>query len=149
MSHSSVGCASMARCTFPTSARRTISQCWVPSATGAPLVRSPSSARGSRWFADRASHRGAPLHPGADQTARDFRRSGRDCHRERAAVQGIEVRNHDSLKHWSSGQQPVKFCALSHVRRPIFSLCWILSQRTPPAFVTPRRFDWARGRKCS
>ena len=30
MSHSFAGCASMARSTFPTSARRTISQCWVP-----------------------------------------------------------------------------------------------------------------------
>ncbi len=32
MSHSFAGCASMARSTFPTSARRTISQCWVSSA---------------------------------------------------------------------------------------------------------------------
>ena len=30
MSHSFAGCASMARSTFPTSARRTISRCWVP-----------------------------------------------------------------------------------------------------------------------
>ena len=30
MSHSIAGCASMARSTFPTSARRTISQSWVP-----------------------------------------------------------------------------------------------------------------------
>ena len=29
MSHRFAGCASMARSTFPTSARRTISQCWV------------------------------------------------------------------------------------------------------------------------
>ena len=35
MSHGFAGCASMARCTFPTSASRTISQDWVPSATGA------------------------------------------------------------------------------------------------------------------
>ena len=34
--------------------------------------RSFSSARGTRWRTDRASHRGAPLHPGADQTARNF-----------------------------------------------------------------------------
>ena len=31
MSHNFAGCASMARSTFPTSARRTIFQCWVPS----------------------------------------------------------------------------------------------------------------------
>ena len=36
MSHSFAGCASMARSTFPTSARRTIFQGWVPSAIGAP-----------------------------------------------------------------------------------------------------------------
>ena len=35
---------------------------------------------------ERASHRGAPLHPGADQAARNLRRSGGDRHRERAAV---------------------------------------------------------------
>ena len=33
------------------------------------LGRSPSSAGGTHWNTDRASHRGAPLHPGADQTA--------------------------------------------------------------------------------
>ena len=35
---------------------------------------------------DRTSHRSAPLHPGADQTARNLRRPGGDRHRERAAV---------------------------------------------------------------
>ena len=35
---------------------------------------------------DRTSHRGAPLHPGADQATRNLRRSGRDRHRERPAV---------------------------------------------------------------
>ena len=37
MSHSIAGYASMARFTFLTSARRTISQCWVPAATFAPF----------------------------------------------------------------------------------------------------------------
>ena len=36
---------------------------------------------------ERTSHRGAPLHPGADQAPRDLRRPGGDRHRERAAVQ--------------------------------------------------------------
>ena len=35
MRHSFAGCVSMARCIFPTAARRTISQNWVPSADGA------------------------------------------------------------------------------------------------------------------
>ena len=42
------------------------------------LSRSTSSARGTHWVTDRTSHRGAPLHPGADQTARNLRRSGGD-----------------------------------------------------------------------
>ena len=56
------------------------------------LGRSPSSAGGTHWNTDRASHRGAPLHPGADQTARNLCRSGGDRHRERTVVprtQGI------------------------------------------------------------
>ena len=56
------------------------------------LGRSSSSAGGTHWNTDRASHRGASLHPGADQAARNLRRSGRDRHRERPAVprtQGI------------------------------------------------------------
>ena len=53
---------------------------------------SPSSAGGTRWNAERASYRGAPLHPGADQAARNLRRPGGDRHRECTAVprtQGI------------------------------------------------------------
>ncbi len=56
------------------------------------LGRSPSSAGGTHRNTERTSHRGAPLHPGADQTPRNLRRPGRDRHRERAAVprtQGI------------------------------------------------------------
>ena len=50
------------------------------------LGRSPSSAGGTHWNAERTSHRGAPLHPGADQAPRNLRRSSRHRHRERAAV---------------------------------------------------------------
>ena len=53
----------MARSIFPMFARRTISQHWGRSATGAPLNRAPSSARGTHWSIDRASHRGAPFTP--------------------------------------------------------------------------------------
>ena len=45
MRRSFAGFASTARSTFLTSARRTISQCWVPSASFAPSWCSPSSAR--------------------------------------------------------------------------------------------------------
>ena len=44
MRHSCAGCASMARSIFPTSARRTISQCWVSPRLRTYLGRSPSSA---------------------------------------------------------------------------------------------------------
>ena len=78
MSHGFAGCASMARSMFPTSARRTIFQCWVPPAAGAPSWPFPFVSRENSLDTDRTAHRGAPLHPGADQAARDFRRPGRD-----------------------------------------------------------------------
>ena len=68
MSHSIAGCASTARSTFRTFASRTISRS-LGSAGGwrSLLDRSTSSAGGTHWSTERASHRGAPLHPGADQ----------------------------------------------------------------------------------
>ena len=53
------------------------------------LTVSPSSARGTHWSTGRASQRGAALHSGADQAARNLRRPGRDRYRERAVVQRI------------------------------------------------------------
>ena len=52
-----------------------------------PVGRSPSPAGRTHWNAVRTSHRGAPLHPGADQTSRNLRRPGSHRHRERPAVQ--------------------------------------------------------------
>ena len=50
MSHGFAGYASMAHSTFPTSARRTISQRWVPpEAARTFLARSSSSAGGTHW----------------------------------------------------------------------------------------------------
>ena len=49
MSHSFAGCASMARSTFPMSARRTISQRWVRRRLAHLLGRSPSSAGRTHW----------------------------------------------------------------------------------------------------
>ena len=69
MSHGFAGCASTARSTFPTCARRTISESWVDRRLAHLLGRSPSSARGTHWSTGRTSHRGAPLHPCADQAA--------------------------------------------------------------------------------
>ena len=67
------------------------------------VIRSPSPAGGTRWQLGRASHRGAPLHSGADQAARNLRRPSRHRDRERAAVprtQGVT---------WSSRLRRVKF----------------------------------------
>ena len=70
MSHSIAGCASMARFTFPTSVRRTNSQRWVPRALARTFLTAPLRQQGELiGYADRTSHRGASLHPGADQTA--------------------------------------------------------------------------------
>ena len=46
MSHSFAGCASMARSTFPTSARRTISQRWVPQAAARTFLVVPLRQQG-------------------------------------------------------------------------------------------------------
>ena len=46
MSHSIAGCASMARSTFPTSARRMISQRWVPSAAARTFLAAPLRQQG-------------------------------------------------------------------------------------------------------
>ena len=90
MSHGFAGCASMARSTFPTSAPRMIFQRRFFPRLSHLLGRSPSLAGGTYWNAGRTSHRGAPLHPGADQAARDLRRPGRDRHRERPPVQELK-----------------------------------------------------------
>src|SRR5262249_13762508 len=56
------------------------------------FVRSPPSAGGTHWNADRTSHRGTPLHSGADQITRNLFGLSGDRVRERATVprtQGI------------------------------------------------------------
>ena len=69
MIHGFTGCASTARFTFLTSASRTNSQCSVWDSGADFLGRSSSSAGGIHWIPERASHRGASLHSGADQAA--------------------------------------------------------------------------------
>ena len=50
-------------------------------------------AGGTDWSTERSSQRSAPLHSGADQAARNLRRSGGDRHRERPVV----PRTHGSI----------------------------------------------------
>ena len=62
MSHSIAGCASMARSTFPTSARKTIFQ-RVGSGRLRTYLAAPLRQQGELiGILDRTSHRGAPLH---------------------------------------------------------------------------------------
>ena len=93
MNHGFAGCGSMAHSTFPTSARRTISRWWVPAASSRTFLIVPLRQQEEFIGAlDRTSQRGAPLHPGADQAARNISPTRRDSHRERAVVprtQGI------------------------------------------------------------
>ena len=62
----------MARSMFPTSSAQNDFPSWVPRRLAYLLGRSPSSARRIHWIAERTSHRGASLHPGADQAAETF-----------------------------------------------------------------------------
>ncbi len=87
MSYIIAGCASMARSTFPTSAQQNDFPTLGSYQRLAHLLgRSSSSARRTHWNAERASHRGTPLHPGADQVARNLCRPSGDRHRECPAV---------------------------------------------------------------
>ena len=61
-----------------------------PAGSRTALARSPSSAGRTHWIAERSSQRGAPFHPGADQAARNLRRSSRDRYRERPIVPGLK-----------------------------------------------------------
>ena len=53
----------MAHFTFPTSARRTISQCWVPSAAFAPSWSFPFVSRGTHWNTERRRTEVRPFTP--------------------------------------------------------------------------------------
>ena len=57
------------------------------------LICSSSPAGGTHWNARRTSHRGASLHPGADQTTGDLRRPSCDRHRERPVVARVASAN--------------------------------------------------------
>ena len=105
------------------------------------LGRSPSSAGGTHWSAERTSHRGAPLHPGADQAARNLRRPGGHRDRERAAC------SKNSRNRWSSKLRRAKSWASSPARRRIFSRCWMRSPRVLRvcATRTTLRFDLREG----
>ena len=90
------------------------------------------------WITGRTSHRGAPLHPGADQASRNLRRSGGDRDRERAVVP------RSSKNHWSSKRQRVKSWASSPVHPRIFSQCSMRWRRVPRDYATQPMRDRLR-----
>ena len=72
MNHSIAGCASTARSTFPTFARRTIFRQWDPGGWRT-LLDVPLRRQGELiGVPERTSHRGSPLYPGADQASETF-----------------------------------------------------------------------------
>ena len=105
MSHTFAGCASTARFTFPTSARRTISQCWVRRRLAHPLERSPSSAGGTHRITERASIEVRPFTQAQIKLLETFADQAVIAHRERAAVPRAQG------SHWSSKPRRVKFWA--------------------------------------
>ena len=131
MSHGIAGCASMARSTFPMSrAQNDFPRLGSAGGSAHLFSRSASPAGGTHWNTDRTSHRGAPLHPGADQAARNLRRPGSDRHRERAAV------STNSRSRWSSRRRRVRSWVSSPARRRIFSRCWMWSRRMLRDYAT-------------
>ena len=79
--------------------------------------------------------RSTSVHRQTDRTFRDLRRPGRDRHRERAAVQGIQERNAELREAWSIRRQRPRCSASSAARRPTCSRCWMPSSRARREFA--------------
>ena len=109
------------------------------------LGRSTSSARGTHWKTDRASHRGASLHPGADQAASKPSRT-RPSSQSRTC--GCLT---NSRSRWSSRRRRVKFSVSSLARRRTFSPCLtrLPRARRGCAGPTTRRFACSMGMRRS
>ena len=131
MSHGFAGCASMARSTFPTSARRTISQCWVPSAASRTFLAVPLRQQGEligTLNARRTEVR--PFTPAQIKLLETFA--------DQAVIAIENVRLFQELKEvvWSSRLRRVKSWASSPARRRIFSRCWMSLPRMRRGCVT-------------
>ena len=86
------------------------------------LGRSPSSAGGTHWNTERASHRGAPLHPSADQALETFA--------DQAVIAIENVRLFQELKESLEQQTATsEILGSSPARRRIFSRCWMRSRK--------------------
>ena len=111
MSHSIAGCASMARSTFPTSARRTISQRWVPVGNFRTFLAVPLRQQGElvgALFARRTEVR--PFTPAQIKLLETFA--------DQAVIAIENVRLFQELKEsWSSRPRRVKSWASSPARR--------------------------------
>ena len=136
MSHSIAGCASMARSTFRTSARRTTFQRSVPPAAARTFLAAPLRQQGEligTLNARRIEVR--PFTPAQIKLLETF------ADQAVIAIENVRCsknsRNRDSPRRWSSRPRRVKSWASSPVRRRTFSRCWMSLPRTRRGCVKP------------
>ena len=119
MSHSIAGCASMARSTFPMSARRKISQCWFLGGWRTFLsvpLRQQGELIGA-LTARRTEVR--PFTPAQIKLLETF------ADQAVIAIENVRLFK-SSRNHWSSRLRRVKSWVSSPARRRTFSRCWTL-----------------------
>ena len=110
MSHSIAGCASMARSTFPTSARRTISQCWVPSAAARTFLAVPLRQQGEligTLIARRTEVR--PFTPAQIKLLETFADQAVIAIENVRLFKELQERNRDLTEAWSSRRRRARF----------------------------------------
>ena len=83
---------------FPTAEHRKTSHSRLRQRPGAPSRPRPFVCRGNLLDRSSAPDRGAPVHPGTDQTSRNVCRPGCHCDRECAAVARIAAANRELLR---------------------------------------------------
>ena len=113
MSHSIAGCASTARFIFPTSARRTISQRWVPVATFRTFLLVPLRQQGELigvLIARRTEVR--PFTPAQIKLLETFADQAVIAIENVRLFKELQERNRDLTEAWSSKPRRARFCGV-------------------------------------